>query len=194
MSRWMIGLMIAGGLMNTVTAQPLKAANICRVFKKHPGWYASAKQTEAKWGIPVPVQMAIMKQESHFDSDAKNPNSSAYGYAQALKGTWHVYQKDVDSGSKRDNFKDASNFIGWYASKMKKEAGVSPKSAYQVYLAYYNGIGEYKHDKRTDHFKNAGLAHNVERTAEKYRSQLQTNCGTTLWGQVISFGGDSSAT
>ena len=63
----------------------------------------NAKQSYEKWGVPIPVQMAIMHQESHFVADAQPPRtwllgiipwfrpSSAYGYAQAIDETWDDY-------------------------------------------------------------------------------------------------------
>ncbi len=41
--------------------------------------------------------------------------SSAYGYSQALDGTWEEYQEDQRRrGAKRDRIDDATDFMGWY--------------------------------------------------------------------------------
>ena len=89
------------------TKPPENVANICAIFEEKGGWYKAAKKSEKRWGTPIHVQMAIMKQESTFKFNARPPRqkllgfipwtrpSDAYGYAQALDSTWKAYQKDT---------------------------------------------------------------------------------------------------
>ena len=82
---------------------PRNGDNLCATFKEKDDWYADTLQSYQKWGVPIPVQMAIMHQESHYVADAQPPRvwllgfipwfrpSSAYGYAQALDKTWQDY-------------------------------------------------------------------------------------------------------
>ena len=86
------------------TAPPENVENICAIFEEKRGWYKSAKKSEKRWGTPVHVQMSIIRQESTFQADARPPRgqllgfipwkrpSNAYGYAQALDGTWDWYR------------------------------------------------------------------------------------------------------
>jgi SLT domain-containing protein len=49
-----------------------------------------------KKGLPqewVPLLSEIVKRESSFNPNAKNPNSSAYGYGQFLSSTRQQYEK-----------------------------------------------------------------------------------------------------
>ena len=150
--------------------------NICNVIEKHPGWYHAAKVSQRKWGVPVAVQMAIIHQESHFKADAKNPTSTAFGYAQAVNEIWHTYKEHVsqvsDTKQKRNVFADATNFIGWYAHSMKKQIHISPKNAFDLYLAYHDGGGGYVTDLHKPHVPTRLLADEVQSVASEYRSQL----------------------
>jgi len=100
------------------------------------------KATERRWGVPVNVQMAIIHQESRFKANAKTPmryilgviprgrQSSAYGYAQALDGTWEEYKNSTGRFvAQRSNIGDATDFMGWYMNKTKQRNGVSLSDA-----------------------------------------------------------------
>lgn len=139
------------------TAPPANQHNICRIFEQYPKWYWEAKDTQEKWGIPISTQMAIIKQESSFRQHARPPRewilgfipgnrpTSAYGYSQALNGTWKHYKEETKQHkAERDQFGDATDFIGWYSRRAKREAGISPSNAYELYLAYHEGIAGYK--------------------------------------------------
>ncbi|MDM8515166.1 transglycosylase SLT domain-containing protein [Desulfobacterales bacterium HSG16] len=126
--------------------------NICEIFATCPQWYKSALTASRKWGIPIPVMMAIMYQESSFRANARPPRSTilfilpgprpstAYGYSQALNGTWDRYL--TQTGKKhgdRDNFSDAIDFIGWYCYTSFRECGIDKNDVYSMYLAYHEG-------------------------------------------------------
>jgi len=110
------------------------------------------KATERKWGIPVHVQMAAIYQESKFIGNARTPHryalgvipmgrqSSAYGFSQALDGTWDEYKKDQRRmGAKRDRITDATDFMGWYMNDSTARLGISKGDAEAQYLAYHEG-------------------------------------------------------
>jgi hypothetical protein len=140
-----------------VSTPPRDVNNICGIFRQYPSWYTASKVVEKRWKLPVSVQMAIIYQESKFDSRAAparrkrfliipwDSPSSAYGYTQALRTTWAQYKK-TDGGrwATRDNFSDGVNFIGWYAYQAYKRAGIISKDTYALYLAYHEGIGGYQ--------------------------------------------------
>jgi hypothetical protein len=139
------------------TPRPSNVNDICKIFKQYPSWYWATKDVEARWKVPVSVQMAIMHQESRFSAIAKPQRtrllwiipwkrpSSAYGYTQALQSTWKEYKKK--SGHlfvKRDDFDDAADFVGWYGYQAYRKARIPRNDAYKLYLAYHEGVGGYK--------------------------------------------------
>jgi hypothetical protein len=76
-------------------------SDACRMQSERPQWFQAMRKTEDRWGVPVSVQLATIARESSFRHDARPvkrigsgwfsrevPRSSAYGYAQALDGTW----------------------------------------------------------------------------------------------------------
>ena len=174
-------------LQTACTVSPPKnTSNLCQIFKEKDGWYMDAKQASQKWGVPIHVAMAIMKQESSFIADAKPPRtwvlgfipwsrvSSAYGYAQVLDGTWEHYLTHTQSnwGADRDNFADACLFIGWYCDISYRKLGISKWNAEKLYLAYHEGHGGYK---RKNYLKKKWLmkvAKKVKRQASIYHTQL----------------------
>lgn len=107
--------------------------------------------------MPVHVPMAMMYQESSFKHNAKPPRtrlfgiipwkrpSSAYGYAQALDGTWEEYKRTAGNMlSSRSNFGDAIDFMGWYIDRAHRQNKISKWDAYNQYLAYHDGIAGWR--------------------------------------------------
>ena len=126
------------------------------IFGEQRSWYKASRKSAERWGTSVPVIMAIIHQESSFKAKAKPPRSkifwifpgprpaSAKGYAQAIDGTWDTYRKATGRWSAdRNDFKDASDFIGWYIDQTAKTNGVEKTDAEQLYLAYHEGQGGY---------------------------------------------------
>lgn len=162
---------------------PKKINDICAVFDQRDGWFdnwqSAAKKAERKYGVPVPVLMATVRKESGFRADAKPPRkkilgfipgkriSSAYGYSQALDGTWAEYKSDTGNlTARRGNFDDAIDFVGWYHAKSSAKFGIAPNDAYNLYLAYYSGWGGYG---RGD-WRGSG----IEKTARETAGMAQT--------------------
>lgn len=147
-------------LTGCITAPPNNPSNLCSIFREKSGWYDAADASEKRWGAPIPVQMSIMYQESQYVGDAAPPRnrllwiipwthiSSAYGYTQALDSTWDSYKDDTGHGfADRDDFGDATDFIGWYINQSSRTLGLSKADAYSQYLAYYLGAGGYRQGK-----------------------------------------------
>ena len=165
---------------------PRNLDDACSILKQRPQFIKAFKATERKWGVPVNVQMAFLYQESKFDSDARTPykyvlgvlpmgrQSSAFGYAQALDATWDQYRKETRSRSaKRDNIRDATDFMGWYMTETKERNGVSLSDARNQYLAYHEGHtgfarGTYKRKSWL-----MRIAQEVEDRAVMYQFQLE---------------------
>jgi len=166
---------------------PQNLDNICTIFEDRRDWYAAAKQSEKRWGTPVHVQMSIVKQESSFRFNARPPRtklmgmipwsrpSNAYGYAQALDGTWVRYKKDTGRQfADRDDFDDAIDFVGWYTNLSNKSAGISKWDPYNQYLAYHEGQAGWS--RGTYNQKNwlVKTAKRVDNRARKWSTQLQS--------------------
>mgnify|MGYP003557508621 CR=1 FL=1 len=95
---------------------PHNLDDACAILAQRPPYWKAMKATERRWGVPVSVQMAAIYQESKFVGNARTPHryalgvipmgrqSSAYGYSQALDGTWEEYQQaEGGRGTKRDS-------------------------------------------------------------------------------------------
>lgn len=134
------------------TSAPRNLDDACSILQQRPGYLRAFRAAERKWGVPVHVQMASMYQESKFKSDARTPfrytlgvipmgrQSSAFGYSQALNGTWEEYQQDQRKfRAKRNDINDAADFMGWYMSESNRRLGISLADARNQYLAYHEG-------------------------------------------------------
>ena len=131
---------------------PRNLDNACSIVKERPAYLKAMKRAERRWGVPVAVQMATIYQESKFIGNARTPvqytlgvipmgrQSSAYGYSQALDGTWKEYQQ-LEGGrrARRDDIDDATDFMGWYFLETQRELGISVADARNQYLAYHEG-------------------------------------------------------
>ncbi|MCP5158232.1 MAG: transglycosylase SLT domain-containing protein [Gammaproteobacteria bacterium] len=165
---------------------PRNVNNACAIFAEYGDWYLDAKTASRRWGVPLPVLLAIIHQESAFRSDARPPPrtwyfgfipgprpTSAYGYSQALDGTWDDYiaatgNHDAD----RDQFDAAVDFVGWYVHQTAKYNHVAKYDAYRQYLAYHEGRGGFS---KGSHRKKPWLikrARQVSQQANRYRAQL----------------------
>jgi hypothetical protein len=175
-----------------VTKVPINQSNLCAVFQQYPHWYWEAKQAQQKWGLPIYVQMAIMKQESSFVADARPPRqkvmgvipgarpTTAYGYAQATDGTWAHYQQSTGAKeADRDEFGDAVDFMGWYSQEAYRRLGIAKTNAYELYLAYHEGIGGYRSGSYRSKPWLVDIAKKVQKNADLYRMQL-TRCESTI--------------
>lgn len=165
---------------------PSTVNNACQVFRQNPNWYWEALDTYKRWGVPVSVQMAIMQRESDFQAGAKPGHkkflgliptwsrvSSAYGYAQALNGTWQQYQRETRNyDCSRNQFDDASDFIGWYSYKAHEQYGIRLNDAYHLYLAYHEGLVSYGRRTYLQKPWLLSIARDVEAHARAYRRQI----------------------
>lgn len=171
-------------LSGCATTPPARLDNLCEIFREKGDWFDDANDAFKKWGVPVHVQMAIIHQESRFRSDAQPPRdwflfiplgrpSTAYGYAQALDTTWDWYVRESGNwGADRDDFEDATDFIGWYASLTHRKLGVSKWDAGKQYLAYHEGQGGYQRGTYRKKPWLQKVAAKVDRRAKRYRGQL----------------------
>lgn len=186
--RWPWAVAVAYGfllIVSCTTAPPRNVNDACSIFAEYGDWFAGAKAASRRWDVPMPVLLAIIHQESAFRADARPPRtwtlgiipgprpSSAFGYSQALDGTWERYVAATGKrGADRDEFADAVDFVGWYVDQTAQINRIAKSDAYNQYLAYHEGQGGFA---KGTHLKKAWLverARGVRRQADRYRAQL----------------------
>lgn len=167
---------------------PSTVVDACRMQDERPHWFKAMKNTEKKWGVPVSVQLATISRESSFVHDARPtkkvgwgpfkrevPRSSAYGFSQALDGTWDGYLKETGRRSAdRTDFADSSDFIGWYMSKNTRVNGVPLHDAYNQYLAYHEGKTGFARGSYNKKSWLPPVARDVQAWAIRYDQQLRS--------------------
>ncbi|MCR4267144.1 hypothetical protein [Nitratireductor sp. ZSWI3] len=180
-------------VLSACASTPARINNVCSVFDQKQGvlggWYSAAKRTERQYGVPASVLMATIRIESGFRSTARPPRSkllgfipwkrpsSAYGYSQALDGTWDRYRRETGNWSaRRSSFSDAVNFVGWYHYTSNRKNGIALNDAYNLYLAYYAGHAGYSRGAWRNNPQMQKSARNAARMADSYSEQMR-RCG-----------------
>lgn len=170
---------------------PRNPEDICAIFQERPDWYPAAAKAYRQWGAPVPVVMAIIRQESSFVEDARPPRvrflgiplwrpTSAYGYGQAKDETWDWYRANTGrSGADRDDFADAADFVGWYLHRSFLALGLSKTDAFNQYLAYHEGHNGFRRGSWRGKTWLLNAARSVDAAAARYRRQM-SRC-RNLW-------------
>ena len=164
---------------------PVRQDDACSILDQRNGWLRDMQKAEAVWGAPISVQMAIIWKESSFRSRAKTRRtyflgsiptgriSTAYGFSQALDGTWEDYQEDTGARrARRTDYGDATDFIGWYMSESNRRLGLQMTDAYNQYLAYHQGQGGYRSGSYRGQTWLLNVARQVQNRANLYESQL----------------------
>lgn len=178
-------LLVAGCVKSYI---PPDIGDACSILTKKRGWYGDVLRTEKKWGTPMSLTLAFIRQESGFRKKAKQPRrkvlwiipwkrvSSASGYAQAVDKTWQQYLRETQKGglmTRRSDFKDAADFIGWYNNKSSKLLKIRRDDAYNLYLAYHEGWTGYRKGTYRDKAWLKSAAGKVQENEKRYRSQIQ---------------------
>jgi len=164
---------------------PRNLDNACAILEERPEYARAFRASERRWGVPTHVQMATIYQESKFISDARTPYrwtlgviptgrvSSAYGYSQALDGTWEEYLASSGRfGARRTDIHDAADFIGWYMAQSTERLGISPFDARSQYLAYHEGRTGFARGNHSAKPWLMRVADEVEGRAQRYRAQI----------------------
>jgi hypothetical protein len=175
-----------GGGGGPQDVRPSNVADLCAIYRDNPHWAEAATEAERRWGAPQEVKMAIIWRESTFRNDARPVKylagvpvgyaSSAFGYAQAIDGTWEWYRKDTGAEGERDVFIDAIDFVGWYMAKTREMTGVPTWDAYNQYLAYHEGQNGFNRGSWRQKQWLQRAAAQVAHQAEVYRQQRRS-CG-----------------
>lgn len=172
---------------STAKSPPRNLDNACSIASQRPEYMRAFKQTERRWGVPVHVQMATMYQESKFDSNARTPHryamgiipmgrqSSAFGYAQALDGTWDEYRQSTGKRrAKRNDIRDATDFMGWYMTKSRNRNGIPLSDARNQYLAYHEGHAGYARGSYNSKSWLLRVSERVDQRSDMYATQLSS--------------------
>lgn len=177
-------------LVGCATSPPSRIDDACVILDEKSGWVGNwqrdLRRAEREFGVPQAVIMATIWQESRFEAKARPPRrrllgfipwkrqSSAYGYAQALDGTWDWYLDSTGGGilTRRSSFKHAAHFVAWYHAQSHRINGIARNDAYNLYLAYHEGHGGYR--RRSYHSKPwlITVARRVHNQANRYQQQL----------------------
>ena len=184
----LFSLIIVVSLVTGCVNIPKNQDNACLILKQKRNWMKSLRKTEKKWGITPGMQLAFIKTESNFKPTARTPRkyafglipngriSSAYGYSQALDGTWKQYKKSTGNNyHRRSNFYHSTNFIGWYIDRSRKMLGIGKDNAYLHYIAYHQGQSGFKSGA---YKKKKGLIAVAKKTAKNKRifDKQHKNC------------------
>lgn len=180
-------LVLLGSCGSRQFSAPRNLDNACSIVSERPAYLRAFKATERKWGVPVPVLMAIIYQESKFIGNNRTPHqyalgvipigrqSSAFGYSQALDATWKEYQNsEGNRRSRRDDIGDATDFMGWYMAKTTAETGVPLNFARDQYLAYHDGRSGFMRGTWRSKTWLVRIANEVDGRAVMYDAQLRT--------------------
>ena len=165
---------------------PKNLENACAIVQERPQYLRAMRAAERKWGVPVSVQMATIHAESRFIGNARTPfqfalgvipmgrQSSAYGYSQALDGTWDDYVKETGNRrASRDDIRDATDFMGWYMTKTVARNGIPLYDARNQYLAYHEGHTGYSRGTYNSKSWLVRVADGVANRAVMYDQQLR---------------------
>jgi len=175
-------------------SQPAPTQDACALFDENGGffdnWQRHTQHVEQEYGVPAYVVLATIWKESAFEARAKPARrrllgfipgprpSDAYGYPQALDSTWDWYRDETGKRSaKRNRFKDAVDFVGWYHDQSHRRNGVARTDAYNLYLNYYLGQGGYARGDASRNPYARQAAQQVAEQAERYRRQI-ARCGS----------------
>jgi len=178
-------LVLGGCSTNSFNSKPYTPDNLCGIYAQFESWPRSAQASEQAWGIDSSINMAFIRHESGFSATARPPrkhvfgvfpgahSSSAYGYPQAINGTWSLYkQLTGHKHAKRTNFHDAIDFVGWYNARSVRLNKIDPDDAYHLYLAYHEGNGGFAKKSYQTKPWLLNVAQDVSAQAKHYRSQV----------------------
>lgn len=185
-ARALVLMMFVSSCGSAQYSAPRNMDDACAIADQRPKYLKAMKRTERRWGVPVAVQMATLYQESKFVGNARTPyrfklgvipvgrQSSAYGYAQALDATWDEYRtKTGNRGARRDDIRDATDFMGWYMDGTARRLGIPRHDTTNQYLAYHEGRTGYARGSYRNKPWLMTIATEVGQRAVAYDAQLR---------------------
>ncbi|MEP5731608.1 MAG: lytic transglycosylase [Sulfitobacter sp.] len=185
--RAMIIVLLVASCGGGQTSAPRDLDNACSILRERPQYLTAFRKVERKWGVPMHVLMATIHQESKFIADARTPfrytlgvipmgrQSSAFGYSQALDGTWDEYRDEQNRRSaKRDRISDATDFMGWYFNQTRARNNVPLNDARNQYLAYHEGHTGFARGSYNRKAWLVAVAAKVDARSALYQEQIST--------------------
>jgi hypothetical protein len=157
---------------------PSNTADACAILNEKRGWEDHVFDAARKWDVTPGIILAFMRQESGFRRDARpvdrsgNRLSSAYGYSQALDGTWAAYER-AQGGAKRKSFEDSADFIGWYLDHIAGQTNIAKTDPRNLYLAYHEGPAGYRRASYNGKAWLGDVASRVAAQSSTYDGQLR---------------------
>lgn len=190
MLRGLFATLVLTLLLAGCATAPSRINNACAIFDEKDSfadnWRRQAASASREYGVPVPVLMATIYTESGFRARARPQRkyllgfipwgriSSAYGYAQALDGTWARYKRETGRwAARRSDFGDSVRFVAWYHAKSSAINGVRRDDTYRLYLNYYYGHKGYANGQWRNNAAIRRAASRSASMAENYARQLQ---------------------
>ena len=186
--RALLVLMFLASCGGGYNSAPRNLDNACSIVSERPEYLRAFRAAERRWGVPVHVQMATIYHESRFVGDARTPYryalgiipmgriSTAFGYSQALDGTWEDYRRATGKRrAKRDDIRDATDFMGWYMAGSRDQLGIPLTDARNQYLAYHEGRTGYRRGSYRSKSWLLRVAGQVQSRSSMYQQQL-SNC------------------
>ncbi len=166
------------------SAPPADPQDLCRIYQEKDSWYVAAHEVHDKYGVPIPVAMAIMYQESAYNAGALPPAGNLLpgadedpedlaGYVQPSEELWQRYQDEAGSMfSQRDDFASALDFIGWYMQQSRERCHIPYGDAYNQYLCFQEGFVGFSAGSYQGKDWLLDSARQCAARAEAYRRQL----------------------
>lgn len=183
--RALVFVLLAASCGSSDYSAPRNLDDACSILRQRPKFKRAFQAAERRWRVPVHVQMATIYQESKFVGNARTPHkyvlgvlpmgrqSSAFGYSQALDATWKEYKRSTRRGTaKRDNIRDAADFMGWYMTRTKDRNNVRLSDARNQYLAYHEGHTGYARGTYRKKSWLMRVAGEVQSRSDLYKRQL----------------------
>ena len=151
--------------------------DICAILGAHEQWVGDTLRASRRWQVQPALLLAIIYHESRFNSEARNPKSSSYSYSQAIDNTWKRYLSSTRASSlaRRDNFRDAIDFVGWYVATIRNSLGLRTPEA--IYLAYHEGEQGFRRKTYLRKFWLWGVADEVAATTLLFQKQWHSCYG-----------------
>ncbi len=182
---YLVSILILTSIISACAGRLGNINDACDLLGNKRSWYKDLNKASLHWGVPKATILAFIHQESKFKANAKPPRkrlfgiiptfrpSSAYGFPQALDTTWRNYRKATGKiFAERDDFGDATDFIGWYIDGSKTRLGLPVENVKGHYLAYHEGRGGYERGTYSNKRWLLAVADKVQRRAANYSAQL----------------------
>ena len=169
------------------TDPPDSPGDACAIFRQHESWWGAVKRGERRWGAPPALVLAIIRQESGFDHNARPARGRGFlffpGRRRVLRmGLCASRQRDVGAirarASRRRRRSTATSSAtpliscAWYCGVSNRELGIAFTDARAQYYAYHEGHGGYRRGSHQGNDRLGAIGDRVQSYYDTYRAQL----------------------